>query len=77
MNYDTHQELKQAAAKFCEEYKDHPLLADTVAKLRNAMYDLDTMLMTPGQQVVASYGRTEEYVKPTGQEPSGNSPIHQ
>lgn len=72
MNYETHQELKVAAAKFCEEYKDHPLLKDTVARLRDAMYDLDTMLMTPGQKVVASYHQ------PTGQEPvPGNSPTHQ
>jgi hypothetical protein len=35
------------------------------------MYDLDTMLMTPGQKVVASY------VKPTGQEPSSFDPKHQ
>lgn len=71
MNYETHTELKTAVAKFCEEYKDHPLLKDTVAQLRDAMYDLDTMLMSPGQKVVASY------VKPTGQEPTGYSPVHQ
>jgi hypothetical protein len=71
VNYQTHKELSTAVAKFCEEYKDHPLLADTVATLKNAMYELDTMLMSPGQKVVASYDN------PAGQEPMGNSPIHQ
>jgi hypothetical protein len=71
MNYKTHQELKRAVSKFVKEYEDHPLLADTVASLKSAMYDLDTMLMTPGQKVVASY------VKPTGQEPSSFDPKHQ
>lgn len=72
MNYETHKELQEAVAKFAEEYKDHPLLKDTVAQLKDAMYDLDTMLMSPGQKVVASYAQ------PTGQEPSsGNTPIHQ
>lgn len=72
MNYETHQELKQAAAKFIEEYKDHPLLKDTVATLRDAMYDLDTMLMTPGQKAAR-----EAYIRPTGQEPTGQQPVHQ
>lgn len=73
MNYQTHKELSNAVAKFCEEYKDHPLLADTVATLKNAMYELDTMLMTPGQKAVMV-----AYDNPAGQEPmNGNSPIHQ
>jgi hypothetical protein len=71
MNYQTHKELQEAVAKFVTEYEDHPLLADTVASLKSAMYDLDTMLMSPGQKVVASY------VKPTGQEPSTTDPKHQ
>lgn len=71
LNYKTHKELQTAVDKFEKEYKDHPLLKDTVAKLKDAMYDLDTMLMSPGQKVVASYA------KPTGQEPSGNTPTHQ
>lgn len=71
MNYQTHKELQDAVAKFSEEYKDHPLLKDTVAKLQNAMYELDAMLMSPGQKVVASYAN------PAGQEPMGNTPVHQ
>jgi len=73
MNYQTHKDLSEAVAKFCEEYKDHPLLKDTVFALKQAMYDLDTMLESPGQKVVRSY-----YDNPTGQEPvSGNTPNHQ
>ena len=71
MNYQTHKELQKAVDKFAKEYQDHPLLKDTVATLKQAMYDLDTMLMSPGQKVVASYAQ------PTGQEPSGFSPKHQ
>jgi hypothetical protein len=71
MNYQTHKDLQEAVAKFTEEYKDHPLLKDTVFQLKQAMYDLDTMLMSPGEKVVASYAQ------PTGQEPTGNTPIHQ
>jgi hypothetical protein len=71
MNYQTHKELQDAVAKFTEEYKDHPLLKDTVATLKEAMYDLDTMLMSPGQKVVRSYAQ------PTGQEPDAFSPNHQ
>lgn len=71
MNYKTHQELKKAIEKFVHEYEDHPLMADTAAKLKVALYDLDAMLMSPGQKVVASY------VKPTGQESIDDSPKHQ
>jgi hypothetical protein len=71
MNYQTHKDLQEAVAKFTEEYKDHPLLKDTVFQLKQAMYDLDTMLMSPGEKVVASYAQ------PTGQEPTGNTPTHQ
>jgi len=70
MNYKTHQKLSQAVAEFCEEYQDHPLLSDTVAQLKAAMYELDTMLMSPGQLQARSY-------KPTGQEDNNNEPVHQ
>lgn len=72
MNYVTHKELSEAVAKFCEEYKDHPLLSDTVHTLKQAMYELDTMLMSPGQQAIR-----EAYTLPTGQEPSAQQPEHQ
>jgi hypothetical protein len=71
MNYQTHKELQEAVANFTQEYEDHPLLKDTVTTLKQAMYDLDTMLMSPGQKVVKSYAL------PTGQEPNGFSPKSQ
>jgi hypothetical protein len=71
MNYKTHKELQEAVDKFAKEYQDHPLLKDTVSTLKAAMFDLETMLMSPGQKVVRSYAQ------PSGQEPNGFSPKSQ
>lgn len=49
--------LQNSAADFIEFYKDHPSYKEAVFKLKQAMFEVDLLTMSPGRREARAAGQ--------------------